>query len=227
MARCPFATWKELTGPSSGFAGGPFRIVHHTTESSSLDSAFAAFLANRSDPHFTVHATAIFQHIDTDQFARSLRHTPPAIETNRASAIQIEVVGFAHLPKGPDALRNVARLCRWIEATHGVPRIWPNGHPTVAVNGQDPGGENRDATTWATSGGHYGHCHVPENSHWDPGYTLDEVNFLQGADFDKEFRAYLSDQGTLLEDLLPPADQAGLRKAVSTMPDHAVVDQFP
>ena len=77
MARCPFATWKEITGPSGGFMDGPFRIVHHTTEGSSADSAFAAFLANKSDPHFTVDATSIFQHIDTDQFARSLRHIPP------------------------------------------------------------------------------------------------------------------------------------------------------
>ncbi|WP_455713417.1 peptidoglycan-binding protein [Streptomyces tanashiensis] len=27
----------------------------------------------------------------------------------------------------------------------------------------------RDRTTWQTKGGHYGHCHVPGNDHWDPG----------------------------------------------------------
>ena len=223
MARCPFATWKEITGPSGGFIDGPFRIVHHTTEGSSADSAFAAFLANKSDPHFTVDATSIFQHIDTDQFARSLRHISPGGATNRKSAIQIEVVGFAHLPKGPAALRNVARLCRWIEATYTIPRVWPSGYPTVAVNGKDPGGENRDPTTWAASGGHYGHCHVPENTHWDPGYTLDEVNFLQAASFDAEFRKYLPGQSKLLEGMLPAADPGILRGAVSTMPDHALV----
>jgi len=25
-------------------------------------------------------------------------------------------------------------------------------------------------------GGHYGHCHVPNNVHWDPAYTAGEVS---------------------------------------------------
>ena len=29
-----------------------------------------------------------------------------------------------------------------------------------------------------TKGGHYGHCHVPANTHWDPAYTADEVAFV-------------------------------------------------
>jgi LysM repeat protein len=27
----------------------------------------------------------------------------------------------------------------------------------------------RSRTTWQIKGGHFGHCHVPGNSHWDPG----------------------------------------------------------
>ena len=40
------------------------------------------------------------------------------------------------------------------------------------------------ATTTATrptgtsKGGHYGHSNVPENTHWDPGYTKTGVDFL-------------------------------------------------
>ena len=86
-----------------------------------------------------------------------------------STAVQIELVGFAHLPKDMRSLTQLARLCRWIEATHGVARVWPAGVPRPAKNGHDPGGHNRDAPTWDGQSGHYGHCHVPENSHWDPG----------------------------------------------------------
>jgi hypothetical protein len=106
------------------------------------------------------------------------------VQTNRDSAIQIEVVGFAGRPKNPQTLSNVARLCRWIEQTHGVPKTWPNGLPRPARAGRDPGGHNRDADNWNAMGGHYGHCHVPENTHWDPAYTALEVDFLMLDDED-------------------------------------------
>ena len=32
MAKCPFATWDEITGTAGEYLGGPFRIMHHTTE---------------------------------------------------------------------------------------------------------------------------------------------------------------------------------------------------
>jgi len=75
-------------------------------------------------------------------------------------------------------LKNVGRLCRSIESTHGVPAVWPNGFPNPPVNGKDPGHHNRNETNWTTKGGHYGHCHVPVNVHWDPAYTSDEVAYV-------------------------------------------------
>lgn len=50
--------------------------------------------------------------------------------------------------------------------------------------GGDPGGHNRDAANRVSKGGHYGHCHVPENVHWDPAYTAVELAFLMAAEFD-------------------------------------------
>lgn len=221
MARCPFAVWHPISGSCGPHLGGPFKIVHHTTEGSSAQGALNAFRQNKSDPHFTVDATTIYQHVDTSEGARALRNDPGGVQTNRDSAVQIELVGFAHLAKDRRALTNVARLCRWIEATHGVPRDWPAGPPRPARNGRDPGGHNRNATIWDTRSGHYGHCHVPENTHWDPGYTEPEVSFLMDASFDAD--------GRLLGPQLPalPA-RAGRRKAParvekSTMPDHGVV----
>jgi hypothetical protein len=179
MARCPFATWKPITGGVGSYLGGPFKIVHHTTEGSTALGAMGAYKSNRSDPHFTVDSTTIFQHIDTDFSARSLFNADGGVQTNRDSAIQIEVVGFAGKPKNKETLKNVARLCRWIEETHKVSKVWPNGFPKTGST--DPGGHNRNATNWDTKGGHYGHSHVPENDHWDPGYTKAEIEIIMGG----------------------------------------------
>jgi hypothetical protein len=184
MAMCPFATQHVISGSSGSNIGGPFKIVHHTTEGSSAAAAFSAFAAHRSDPHFTVDKTGVFQHIDTNVAARALRNAPGGVETNRDSAVQIEVVGFAGSRKDDATLKNVARLCRWIEKTHNVPLVWPSGYPKPAVNGGDPGGHNRDATNWDKKSGHYGHCHVPENIHWDPAYSKVEADYLMAVEFD-------------------------------------------
>ena len=229
MARCPFATWRPISGSSGPHLGGPFKIVHHTTEGSSAQGAFEAFRRNRSDPHFTVDATTIYQHIDTAEGARALRNEVGGVQTNRDSAVQIELVGFAHLPKDRHALLKLARLCRWIEQTHGVPAVWPAGLPKPARNGRDPGQHNRSAITWDSQSGHYGHCHVPENSHWDPGYTADEVSFLMQAAFDAAGKL-IGPQPPAVPAGAPmksaraaaPRHRAG-RESASTMPDHGVV----
>ncbi|WP_009629936.1 peptidoglycan recognition protein family protein [Synechocystis sp. PCC 7509] len=179
MARCPFAVWKPITGSSGSYLGGPFKIVHHTTEGFKASDAMRAYRDNRSDPHFTVDATTIYQHIDTGAGARSLENLDGGVQTNRDSAVQIEVVGFAGRPKDRETLANVERLCRWIETTHGIPKVWPNGFPRFGA--RDPGGHNRNRTNWDTKGGHYGHSHVPENDHWDPGYTRAEVEIVMGG----------------------------------------------
>lgn len=183
MARCPFAEWTPITGSSGAHLGGPFRIVHHTTEGSTAEGAMKAYRKHRADPHFTVSDQGIYQHVDTDESARALRNAKGEPETNRLSAVQIEVVGFAGRRKDKGTLVNVARLCRWIEAQHGVPREWPSGPPKPADEGRDPGGHNRDATIWARDAGHFGHCHVPENVHWDPAYDEIELLFLMAATF--------------------------------------------
>lgn len=178
MARCPFARWNPLGNSAGAFTGGPYKIVHHTTEGSTLKGALSALGSAHAESHFVVDANEIVQLIDTSEASKSLRNSPGGVETNRDSAIQIEMVGFAGQPKDHATLANVRRLCRWIEATHGVPRVWPNGYPKPPLNGADPGGHNRDAHTWDTVGGHYGHSQTPENVHWDPAYTKEEVDFL-------------------------------------------------
>ncbi|MDQ0473444.1 peptidoglycan recognition protein family protein [Labrys wisconsinensis] len=211
MPMCPFAVSKPISGPSGSYTGGPFKIVHHTTEGGTAQGAFDAFKAHRSDPHFTVDATTVYQHIDTGMAARALRNAPGGVQTNRDSAIQIEVVGFAHRPKTRATLDNVRRLCRWLEATHGIPKVWPNGRPKPAVDGRDPGGHNRNAANWDGKGGHYGHCHVPENTHWDPAYTKDEADFIMLDNTEGIAEGRFS---ALIE------EDPGLASDQSRMPDH-------
>lgn len=188
MAICPFAVQRPITGASGVFTTGPFRIIHHTTEGWTAAGAFDAFARGRSDPHFTVDANVVYQHIDTALAARSLKNLQGGVETNKASAIQIELVGFAGAPKDTSALTLVARLCRWLEAVHTIPVTWPNGYPRPSLNGADLGNHNRDVQTWNTAGGHYGHSQTPENTHWDPGYTKAECDFVSTAAFDHNGR---------------------------------------
>lgn len=223
MPRCPFAQWMPISGSSGPHTGGPFKIVHHTTEGSSASGAIDSFRANRSDPHFTVDAGHIVQHIDTSEGARALRNAGGGVQTNRDSAIQIELVGFAHLPKDRQSLLNLARLCRWIEQTHSVPRVWPAGLPLPAKNGKDPGGHRRDARIWDEQGGHYGHCHVPENTHWDPGFLPEEVALFMNARFGASGELI---SPAMIASLAPPARARAARgKPVSTMPEHGLADE--
>lgn len=218
MARYLEAIWTPLSGRENAYTGGPRKIVHHTTEGSSAAGAIEHFRKKRSEPHFTVDHQNIWQHLDTDHHAYALVNSPPGKpQTNKDGAIQIEVVGFAHLSKGQATLENVAQLCRWLEQTHGIPKTWPNGYPLPAKNGKDPGGHNRDADTWEKEGGHYGHSQVPKNVHWDPAYTRDEVEFLMSW----KLMDFMSSGEKGLE---LPADQRAtpsFTDVESTMPDHA------
>jgi hypothetical protein len=182
LARYPLAIWSPLPGIGP-YTQGPFKVIHHTTEGSSASGAIATYKQTRNYPHFTVEEDVVYQHVDTNSAVTALEHPSGTIETNRSHAIQIELVGFAGRPKSKTALRTMAALCRWLEREHSIPSVWPNGFPYPPVNGQEPNVPfNRSATNWQTKGGHYGHCHVPNNSHWDPGYTSDEVaQVMSGA----------------------------------------------
>jgi len=170
-----------LPWSAGSYVAGPFKIVHHTTEGSTAAGAFETYQKRHDIPHFTIDDKFIYQHLDTEVAATALAHPPGTVETNRHSAVQFELVGFAGKPKNKASLANVGRLCRWIESTHNVSQVWPNGFPNPPVNGHDPGHHNRNEQNWVSKSGHYGHCHVPANTHWDPAYTADEVAFIMSV----------------------------------------------
>lgn len=179
MAIYPVAE-QTVKGTSAGaYTGGPAKGVLHTTEGPSAAGAIAAFRSSGSWPHFLVDSVGhVWQFIDSGLAARALQNLPGGVETNRDHAIQIEIVGFAaqpnnHSPAQLDALRF---LMRWIESVEGVKPVGP-GRPFADHYGQS--GIRFDGPTWDNFGGWCGHCHVPENDHWDPGAI--DINILLPA----------------------------------------------
>lgn len=178
MPRFPAADWVPADRNPLQFTGGPPKIVWHTTEGSTTEGAIATFRRTGYWPHFTVGPEGVAQHIDTSTAAFALRNASGGAQTNTSCCWQIEVVGFAGRPKTLRTLGHASRLAQWLTEVHGVEPTWPSGYPKVAVDGRDPGGHNRSTLNWLGRSGHYGHCHVPENFHWDPAFTAGEVMLI-------------------------------------------------
>lgn len=161
---------QSVKGNSGGsYTGGPFKGVLHTTEGTSGSGAISAFRNNNSWPHFLVDSTGkVWQFIDTSVGARALRNLSGGVQTNRDSAIQIEITGFAgqsnnHSQAQMNALYS---LMRWIEANTGVK---PKGPGRAFASGYGQNALRFTGAQWDAFDGWCGHCHVPENDHWDPG----------------------------------------------------------
>jgi N-acetylmuramoyl-L-alanine amidase-like protein len=167
---CDFATRDDKGAHDSGpFVAGPARGVLHTTEGSTRAGARSAFVQHNSWPHFTITnetgTVEVFQHLPISRAGRSLEHRPGTVETNRQTAIQIEIVGLAaHSPNfSASYLAGIAKLMRWIEKNAHVAK-------SSAVTFVAPGHKTRlSDAAWLSYAGWCGHQHVPHNAHQDPG----------------------------------------------------------
>lgn len=160
------------------FLTGAPKLVWHTTEGLSLPTY------SGSAPHFTFNpkSGSLWQHIPVTRSAMSLEHPSGTAETNRAHAIQVELIGFSDAPKAkqlgrPDfAVVNftaadyarIAKLARWIEKNAGVKRQCG----VKFVPYPSPVYPRLSSSAWLAYNGHLGHQHVPSNHHGDPS-TLD------------------------------------------------------
>jgi len=160
-------------------------LILHTTEGSTAASARAAMNANRSWSHWLCDPTPGIDSFETlidpdptpdgdpsdDQPARSLRNLRGGVETNnRGGVYQVEIVGFAgKVHTYSDGwFTNLARRVGWVCDTYGVPRVFP--FPFTGNDGYGLKGSVRISNAqWLAATGIVGHCHVPENDHWDPG----------------------------------------------------------
>lgn len=150
------------TGP---FTGGGWKIVLHTTEGG-WSGSDTTVRRNGVQPHFLLDPTRrrIRQYIRLNQFAKCLRHPSGTPETNRANAIQIEIVGYAdHVDSwGTTEYKSIAALCCLIEHRRKIVRKAPY---------KFSGGKSYRCTgnAFVSARGYLGHCHVPNNDHYDPG----------------------------------------------------------
>lgn len=179
----PEAENLTASGTSGTMLGGPPRVVWHTTEAPSGGDYFnlmhRVLTGKKAEPHILWDPLTdrMGQYFPLNRSARALRNHPEQ-STNKTGdvCIQIEVVGYASKPftsywkPGP----NFAALMRAIRSW-GIPDVWPAGG--MSVRGEDV---SRDLTTYRTRAGHYGHCHVPGNTHWDCG-GIDQQILLRTA----------------------------------------------
>lgn len=162
-------------------AGGPARAVWHITwDALGKGGAMPVFdnIANylqRVDfcPHlmWDPWTGRVVQFYPADQSARALENRAGGVETNRSGKVclQVEVFfspgavvgGKKYNTVGETPRKGLDRIVAWMRSW-GVPDAWPAGWPQWS-------GNSRSSSTWLTKAGHYGHCHVPENSHSDPG----------------------------------------------------------
>ncbi len=154
--------------------GTPFRGVLHTTESNGFSPRSDSYGGwHTSYPHFTAVERSsgfeIYQHIGIDRAAGALRNPSGGVQTNRASAIQIEIVGKAsQSPVMSDRLlMGLGQWMRWVEEQTGIQRTSPRFDDNRAYGVS--GSVRMSSAEWDRFNGWCGHQHVPENDHWDPG----------------------------------------------------------
>lgn len=160
-------------GGAMDLPDAPARAVWHTTESGDGNASFknvAEYLIKKgAEPHILYDPTTdrIGQFGPLDKSARALRNDG-STRTNRVgkSCIQIEVLARASKPftgywkPGPNFRLLMAAIRSW-----GIPDTLPMG--ALAKSYSDSSARTR--SVWLSKGGHYGHCHIPGNDHWDPG----------------------------------------------------------
>ncbi len=181
------AWWSEATNlqfasqNGGAYNGGPFRGVIHTTEIKTYKPSTKSYYGHHNPPHFTLvmegSEAKFYQHFPINVAARALENRKGGVETNRRSAIQIEIAWkAAEIDKLPQAM--VERLwdwMRWVETQTGIKR-W--GYPKF--KGAEAFGLNSPSrmshADWDAFDSWCGHQHVPENEHWDPGkLNIDRV----------------------------------------------------
>lgn len=173
------AAKRSFTAAGAGsFLGGPYRGVLHTTEGGTMAGALSTYRLTGSYPHFTVDNATIEQHIPLNVAATALVNASGGVQTNRQSAIQIEVVGYASKLWGEQTKALVASLMVWIEKQTGIqPKSALTFKPYPSSYGLN-NGVRLTNDQWLKFNGWCGHQHVPENEHGDPG-SIDIATLLR------------------------------------------------
>jgi len=164
---------------------GGARVIHHITWDRNASATAPQDLVPFDNllGYFTGAGAGMAPHLLVDPFtgriaqffsansrAKAVVNAAGGVETNRKGnvCIQIEWLFFPYCRVGGKVyaslldtpMRGLDRVMAWLRSW-GVPDVWPMGEPAWSAN--------RNAQTWNTRSGHYGHSQVPENDHTDPG----------------------------------------------------------
>lgn len=185
----PVETWHPRAhDASANRAGGSYigvapKIVLHTVEGSGRYSYNpGSYYGNPYWPHCTIDSAGIHQHLPIDVSAFALANSAGGAETNRANAIQCEILWFAgRIDELPDAtMRHLADWVSWVAAQTGSPLDFAEFVGDGSYGEHAP--QRFGAQEWLDFTGVCGHQHVPENDHWDPGaFPVDRLRALLGA----------------------------------------------
>jgi hypothetical protein len=165
------------------FDGALTKGVIHTTESKGLYSPdTSSYWGNPYWPNATIDTSGIYQHIPANLGSYALAHEYGS-ETNRADAIQCEVMWQAADGDWPDAL--LANLADWITWVSGpsvanVPLVFAEMFREGAVVASVDSPIRFGDSEWTNYHGWCGHSNIPSgNDHWDPGrLPVDRLNAL-------------------------------------------------
>lgn len=174
MKRYPQAEWLGNGQSGGSFTSGPLKVVLHTTETRTLPG----YQSGATAPHLTFAPASLkwYQHTELDIAARALRNEAGGAQTNRDSALQVEIICYSDRATAErvnglwvanlsnDALDSLRAFIEWAE----VPWVWPGRRATSYSQANAPGFRLTPAQ-WDAFGGVLAHQHVPENTHWDTG----------------------------------------------------------
>jgi len=172
--------------PNAGaFTGGGHKLVWHTTEGGGIDNMWRVLRDKNAAPHFCIDPgggdAPVYQCIPLNRAARALEHPAGTPETNRANAIQVEIIGFAKDADdwGHVIYRDLGALAALIDHRFNIRRGY---RPfTVPAKKVTPSG-------FVRATGHLGHGHVPNNNHWDPGKMNGAALMRAIADAEKRYK---------------------------------------
>jgi hypothetical protein len=186
LARFPGATWRGDGVSGGNYTGGPFKVVLHTTETRTIPG----YQNGQMAPHLTYFPAGRYfvQHTSFLTASRALRNTSIPGQTNRDSALQLEIVCYSakgiadqvggrwvgHLSELH--LQDIAQWLIWCRDVFGVQMKWRNKTAFKYADANAPG-YRMSSSVWDSWNGVARHQDVPENDHWDTG-ALDMAKLL-------------------------------------------------
>lgn len=206
-SRYPKATWLGNGQSGGSYTSGPWKVVLHTTETSGLPGYENGAYA----PHLTYSplTRAFYQHTSFLTAARALKNEAGGVQTNRDSALQLEIICYSNkyiadtynrLWVGDLSDENLADIREFLEWAHewfGVKLEWP-GKRALSYSEANAPGFRMSGAEWDSFNGVCAHQHLPENVHWDTG----------ALDWSK----------LILEDILTPEQEARIIAAIEATP---------